>query len=98
MAMSDCAHLISCQSVSQLSISWFDCLMMALGCHSYDVQDEGLRAYWLHLLLMECGMKMMREEERGGSYHYQQQRWKSLRHSMWIVKERSPGCAAVGYH
>lgn len=98
VAASDCALLRSSHSASLPSISGFCCWALALGCRSYDGQDGGLRACWLHLLLMERGMRRRRgAEERGGSCCYRQQRWRSLRRSMWTVKKkRSPGCAAVG--
>lgn len=40
----------------------------------------------------------MREEANEEKCHYPQQRLKSLHHSMWTVKERSPECVAAGYH
>lgn len=99
VAASGCAPLQASHSPSLLSTSWFGCWVMTLGCHSYAVQDGGLRACWPHLLMMVCGMRSrMREEERGGSCRYQQQNLKTHPHSMRTVKERSPGCVAAGHH
>lgn len=97
VAASGCVLLPSSHSVNLLSISWFDCWVVALWSRNYGVLDGGLRACWLHPLLMECGMRR-REVERGGSNRSQQQNWKILHRSTWTVKEKSPGCAVAGYH